>query len=88
MDPHKIKDQHNICNAITPKWKIVFSFQLYLNTMFIKMFGGHWFKKNLFLNKGFDNSISEFPTVSLSKPVQVSKIFVMIISSNFNMNEN
>ena len=37
----------------------MFSSQLCLNTMFIKMFGSNWFKKNLLLNKGFDTSMNK-----------------------------
>ena len=49
-----------ICDSITSSWKSVFSCQLYENTMFIEMYGNHWLKTKLMLNKGFNNSLNKF----------------------------
>lgn len=40
------------CNAIMAKWVLSW---LCINTMFIEMYRGHWLKKHLLLNEGFNN---------------------------------
>lgn len=54
------------CNAIMAKWVLSW---LCINTMFIEMYRGHWLKKHLLLNEGFNNYTNKICLLSVKSMI-------------------